>query len=147
MAVHAHITPGALPRRVLADQAHDPRRRPLPFAAAVMTAELRAAIEQKAQQLMDEARAALDGAAYLIDFLDAADRPILDMEPDADGEASDDVGEEEHQEPWDAPITLAPDITHARVIRPTRRQMAAAYRRVGAPVPANLRGLFGRAWA
>jgi hypothetical protein len=32
-------------------------------------------------------------------------------------------------------------------LRPTRSQMRQAYRRNGDPVPVNLCGLFGRAWA
>jgi hypothetical protein len=88
---------------------------------------------------MDEARAALDGAAYFVNFLDAADRPTIDLETDADGEA--DAIEASAQ-----PVTLAPPPVRAvQQHRPTRRQMRAAYRRNGDPIPANLRGLFGRA--
>ncbi|MBP0493996.1 hypothetical protein [Roseomonas indoligenes] len=105
-----------------------------------MTPKLRVEMGRKAEELLDEARAAMDGAAYLIGFLDAADRPVMDLEPDCDGE-------DEPEEASAQPVTLAPDRVCDTVHRPTRRQMVAAYRRVGAPVPANLRGLFGRAWA
>ncbi|WP_458094752.1 hypothetical protein [Roseomonas sp. WA12] len=134
MTMHAHIMPDALPRRVLADLAQGPRRRQLPFAALVMTPELRAAIEREAHSL-------LDAATFLIDFLNAADRPTLDMEPDAEGEAEPDEASAQ-------PVTLAPDwVRPVQVIRPTRRQMRQAYRRNGDPIPANLCGLFGRAFA
>jgi len=120
MATSAHTIPGGAGRRT-------------PFAAAVMTADLRAAISREATQL-------LDAATFLLDFLNAADAPAEDMEPDHDGEA-------ETVEGWLQPVTLAPPVRPVVTIRPTRAQMRAAYRRIGAPVPAELRGLIGRAFA
>jgi hypothetical protein len=77
----------------------------------------------------------------LIALLDAVDAQHADMEPDHDGEP----------EPIEAagqPVTLAPPPVRAvQQHRPTRRQMAVAYRRNGDPIPANLRGLLGRVFA
>ncbi|MBI0538984.1 hypothetical protein D9599_25870 [Roseomonas sp. KE2513] len=117
------------------------RRRGAGFIPAVMTPELRTEIRNRAEVLMDEARAALDGATYLINLLDAADRLVIDLEPDADGETE--AGEDSAQ-----PITLSPDRVPVLTYRPSARQMRAAYRRNGDPTPATLRrGMFGRVGA
>ncbi|TPG45688.1 hypothetical protein EAH89_26155 [Roseomonas nepalensis] len=103
---------------------------------SVLTPALRARIEAKVASL-------LDGATMLLRVLDDADRANLDMEPDADGEAE--VAEASGQ-----PLTLSPDRSPVVVHRPTAREMRAAYRRNGDPVPANLRrfgGGFGSAHA
>jgi hypothetical protein len=83
-----------------------------------------------------EIRSLLDRAAYLIDFLNAADAPLLDMEPDADGEADEASAQ---------PLTLAMDRFPPVVHRPSVAQMRRAYRATGTAVPANLRfDIFGR---
>jgi hypothetical protein len=85
-----------------------------------------------------EIRSLLDRAEALIDFLNAADAPLLDMEPDTDGEAEPDEASAQ-------PITLAMDRFPPVVHRPSAAQMRAAYRRIGAAIPANLRfDIFGR---
>ncbi|WP_043838364.1 hypothetical protein [Muricoccus aerilatus] len=117
------------------------RRRGAGFIPAVMTPELRAEIRNRAENLMDEARAALDGATYLINLLDAADRPVIDLEPNADGEAEPDEASAQ-------PVTLSPDRVPVLTYRPSVRQQRAAYRCNGDPVPTNLRrGMFGSARA
>jgi hypothetical protein len=66
-----------------------------------------------------------------------------DLEPDEDGE-------EDADEASAQPITLSPDRRPVVVHRPSARQMRAAYRRNGDPIPANLRGfgsVFGSARA
>lgn len=100
--------------------------------AAMMTPGLRAEIVQRAAALMDEARSALNAAQFLIECLDAADRPMIDLEPDHDGE-------EEPDEAAAQPVTLAPHACPLATIRPTAAEMRAAYRRNGDPVPRNLR--------
>jgi hypothetical protein len=71
----------------------------------------------------------------------AADAPLLDMEPDADGEAEPDEASAQ-------PFTLAMDRFPPVVHRPSVAQMRRAYRETGAAVPANLRfDIFGRARA
>lgn len=115
---------------------HGVGRRTLPFAAAVMTPELRAEIRNRAESLMDEAQAALDGAFYLINLLDAADRPVIDLEPDADSEAEPDEANAQ-------PLTLSPDHCPLAIHRPSAAQQRAAYRRNGDAIPSNLRR-FGR---
>jgi hypothetical protein len=88
-----------------------------------------------------EIRSLLDRAEMLIDFLNAADAPLLDLEPDCDGEAEPDEASAQ-------PLTLAMDRFPPVVHRPSVAQMRRAYRKVGAPVPANLRfDIFGRARA
>jgi hypothetical protein len=85
-----------------------------------------------------EIRSLLDRAEALIDFLNAADAPLLDMEPDVDGEAEPDEASAQ-------PITLAMDRSPPVVHRPSVAQMRRAYRKTGAAVPANLRfDIFGR---
>jgi hypothetical protein len=85
-----------------------------------------------------EIRSLLDRAEALIDFLNAADAPLLDLEPDADGEAEPDEASAQ-------PITLAMDRFPPVVHRPSAAQMRRAYRETGAAVPANLRfDVFGR---
>ncbi|MBP0446698.1 hypothetical protein J8J14_18130 [Roseomonas sp. SSH11] len=109
--------------------AAEPRRRP-PVAITI-DSPTRARIS-------DEIRTLLDRAEALIDFLNAADAPLLDLEPDADGEAEPDEASAQ-------PVTLAPTWAPPVTIhRPTRAEMRAAYRRNGDPVPANLRSLLGR---
>jgi hypothetical protein len=76
-----------------------------------------------------------------IDMLDALDAQHADMEPDVEGEA-------EPDEASIQPTILTPDwIRPVMLHRPSPAEMRAAYRRNGDPVPANLRGLFGRAFA
>jgi hypothetical protein len=132
-------------------------RRP-PIVPLSVPPEIRARITGEIRSLLDRAEA-------LIDFLNAADAPLLDLEPDADGEAEPDEASAQ-------PLTLAPDranvvqmprrlrhvegITSAAPIdwaasmpaavhRPSNREMRRAYRETGAPVPANLRfDIFGR---
>jgi len=111
----------------------DDRRRSAGFIPAVITPELRAAIER-------EARSLLDAATFLIDYLNEADQPIMDLEPDADGEA-------EADEASVQPVTLSPDRASPLTYRPSARQQRAAYRRNGDRIPSNLRrlnGLFDR---
>jgi hypothetical protein len=85
-----------------------------------------------------EIRSLLDRADALIDFLNAADAPLLDLEPDTDGEAEPDEASAQ-------PITLAMDRFPPVVHRPSVAQMRRAYRETGAAVPANLRfDIFGR---
>ena len=108
------------------------RRRPESMAAMVLTPVVRARMEAQIS-------AFLDSANFLLDMLDAADAQHADMEPDCDGEA--DVDEASAQ-----PVTLSPDRSRAVTYRPSARQMRAAYRRNGDPIPANLRrfnGIFG----
>jgi hypothetical protein len=85
-----------------------------------------------------EIRSLLDRAETLIDFLNAADAPLLDMEPGADGEAEPDEASAQ-------PLALAMDRFAPVVHRPSVAQMRRAYRETGAAVPANLRfKIFGR---
>jgi hypothetical protein len=95
-----------------------------------------------------EIRSLLDRAEALIDFLNAADAPLLDMEPDADGEADPDAdGEADPDEASAQPTILAPDWMRLQVVhRPTIAEQYAAYCRLGLPVPrTHRRGLFRRA--
>ncbi|WP_424135139.1 hypothetical protein [Roseomonas chloroacetimidivorans] len=73
-----------------------------------------------------------------IDMLDALDGDY-DLEPDAEGEAEPDEASQQ-------PVTLVPDwVRPVQVLRPSHREMRDAYRRIGAPIPANLRfDIFGR---
>jgi hypothetical protein len=113
--------------------AMDARRRPS-VTPLSLPPEIRAGITK-------EIRSLLDRAETLIDFLNAADAPLLDMEPDADGEA-------EPEEASARPLTLAMDRFPPVVHRPSVAQMRRAYRETGAAVPANLRfDIFGRARA
>lgn len=133
---------------------------------SVLTPALRARIEAKVASL-------LDNATMLLGVLDDADRATFDMEPDFDGEednqdccaAADDdpvsmpdrqnrndfaAGTPEDDEASAQPITLSPDRRPVVVYRPTAKEMRAAYRRNGDPIPANLRrfrGLTGSARA
>jgi hypothetical protein len=85
-----------------------------------------------------EIRSLLDRAEALIDFLNTADAPLLDLEPDTDGEAEPDEASAQ-------PFTLAMDRFPPVVHRPSATEMRQAYRRTGAPIPANLRfDIFGR---
>jgi hypothetical protein len=110
--------------------ATDARRRP-PVIPLSVQPEIRTRITA-------EVRALLDRAEALIDFLNAADAPLLDMEPDADGEAEPDEASAQ-------PFTLAMDRFPPVVHRPSAADMRRAYRETGAAVPANLRyDIFGR---
>ena len=123
MATHAHITPAVVARRRLARATRLTSRR----AAPITVPNVRARLEEAIQRA--------------IETLDAFDAQRADLEPDADAEpdtddccqASDDI--------------LAPKLRSERVRLPTLAEMRAAYRRNGDPIPANLRGLLGRAWA
>jgi hypothetical protein len=107
----------------------DGRRAPI-FPITVEP-QIRAGIEA-------EIRVLLDRANNLIDFLNAADAPLLDLEPDHDGEASPDEASAQ-------PFTLAMDRFPPVVHRPSAAQMRCAYRETGTAVPANLRfDIFGR---
>jgi hypothetical protein len=135
MTTHALITPTAPPRRSLCALrvAPDARRRP-PATPLSVPPETRSRISA-------EIRSLLDRAETLIDFLNAADAPLLDMEPDAEGEAEPDEASAQ-------PFTLAMDRFPPVVHRPSAREMRQAYRRTGSPIPANLRfDIFGRARA
>jgi hypothetical protein len=135
MAEHALITPTVPPRRSLCASgvAMDARRRP-PITPLSVPPEIRARIAEEVRSLLDRAEA-------LIDFLAAADAPLLDLEPDYDGEA-------EPDETSAQPLTLVMDRFPPVVHRPSVAQMRRAYRETGAAVPANLRfDIFGRARA
>jgi hypothetical protein len=113
--------------------APDARRRPAVTPLSVPP-EIRTRISAEIRSLLDRADA-------LIDFLNAADAPLLDLEPDADGEAEPDEASAQ-------PFTLAMDRFPPVVHRPSVAQMHCAYRKTGAAVPANLRfDIFGRARA
>ena len=103
------------------------RRRPESMAAMVLTPAVRSRMEAQIS-------AFLDGANFLLDMLDAADAQHADKEPDVDGEAEPDEASAQ-------PVTLSPDRARAVTHRPSARQMCAAYRRNGDPIPANLRSL------
>jgi len=152
-AVEQHST--NLPRRSRRAVGGSSRRR-RPFS---VPAALRARLELLIEQAI-EALDALDGDP--------------DAEPDFDGEeahdgccaAADDnpvsmpcrqnrndfgAGTPEDAEPdvdeaWAQPPTLCPDRRAAVVYRPSAKQQRAAYRANGDAVPANLRGLLGRAF-
>ena len=112
------------------------RRSPESMAAVVITPDVRACLRRQIEAL-------LDAATFLMDMLDAADAQHADMEPDCDGEA--DADEASVQ-----PVMLSPDRCRAVTHRLSARQMRAAYRRNGDPIPANLRrfnGVFGSARA
>ncbi|MFC0389492.1 hypothetical protein [Muricoccus vinaceus] len=106
------------------------------MAAMVLTPAVRDRMEAQIS-------AFLDSANFLLDMLDAADAQHADKEPDSDGEA-------EADEASTQPSTLSPDRARAITHRPSARQMRAAYRRNGDPIPSNLRrfnGVFGSAGA
>jgi hypothetical protein len=106
-------------------------RRP-PIIPLSVSTEIRARISAEIRSLLDRAEA-------LIDFLNAADAPLLELEPDADGEAEPDEASAQ-------PFTLAMDRFPPVVHRPSAAEMRRAYRKIGAPVPGNLRfDIFGRA--
>jgi hypothetical protein len=108
----------------------DARRRPTIIPLSVAP-EIRSKITEEIRTLLDRAEA-------LIDFLNAADAPLLDLEPDYDSEAEPDEASAQ-------PITLAMDRFPPVVHRPSGAQMRRAYRETGAPIPANLRAdIFGR---
>jgi hypothetical protein len=132
MAEHALITPTTPPRRSLCASgvATDARRRRTITPLSVPP-EIRAKITEEIRSLLDRAEA-------LIDFLNAADAPLLDMEPDVDGEADPDEASAQA-------FTLAMDRFPPIVHRPSVAEMRRAYRKIGAPIPANLRyDIFGR---
>ncbi|MBP0445027.1 hypothetical protein J8J14_09565 [Roseomonas sp. SSH11] len=117
-------------RRADHPSAAEPRRRP----PAAITIDL-----QTRARISAEIRTLLDRADLLIAFLNAADAPLTDMEPDTEGEPEPDEASAQ-------PVTLAPAWVRPVVVhRPTRAEMRAAYRLAGEPVPSNLRGLLGRA--
>jgi len=103
------------------------RRRPNTMASVVITPDLRACLH-------GQINAFLDAANFLLRMLDTADAQHADMEPDSDGEAEPDEASAQ-------PATLSPDRARAVTHRPSARQMRAAYRHNGDPIPANLRPL------
>jgi hypothetical protein len=132
MTTHALITPTVPPRRSLCafGVATDTRRTP-PAIPLSVPPEIRTRISAEIRSLLDRADA-------LIDFLNAADAPLLDLEPDTDGEAEPDEASAQ-------PLALAMDRFPPVVHRPSVAQMRRAYRETGAAVPANLRfDIFGR---
>ena len=167
MATHTY-RPAAAGRRVLVAKPRQARRRRPIVDLLVLMGEkgisnadaLRARLERLIEEAI-EALNALDGDP--------------DAEPDHDGEeahegccaAADDnpvsmpcrqnrndfdAGTPEDAEPdvdeaWAQPLTLCPDRRAAVVYRPNAKQRRAAYRANGDAVPANLRGLIGRAFA
>jgi hypothetical protein len=137
MAKHAHITP--TPRRVPLPTVGRVRR---PRSADLLTFQGENGISTTdTLPVLSAAEVRTRLASIItdaIDMLDALDARHADMEPDVEGEG-------EPDEASIQPTILTPDwISPVMLHRPSPAEMRAAYRRNGDPIPANLRGLFGR---
>jgi len=137
MTVHAYTPPlaGRDPHRVKV--VGSPVLVPLSLIREVGHSTHNAGVERPT--LSPHLRARIEAEiGRLIALLDTADAPVTDVEPD---------GEAEPGGAWLQPVTLALPVRPVQVIRPSRAQQRAAYRAIGAPVPRELRGLIGRAFA
>jgi hypothetical protein len=143
MATHALITPTVPPRRAPLAEAGELRR---PFRDGGISApvipilfprpgENLTSLAEKKRDICTQLEALITDALDMLDGLDGD----TDLEPDADGEAEPD---EASAQPFTFSMDRFPPVVH----RPSAAEMRRAYRKIGAPIPGNLRfDIFGRA--